>query len=172
MDSHSSSDLHLKLRNLEIDDYAQLALLMEDVYSDIGGAWSHDSLCTLIKDFPEGQIVIEDSGNIIAAALTVKCSYDRFSRTHTYDDLIGRRDRIRHDKNGDALYGMDLFVSKKYRDLRLGRRLYDARKELCRTLICGQSLPVDALSIITSILTCFPRITLRLFAVARYMIRY
>lgn len=134
MNSQTPSDLHLKLRNLEIDDYPQLSTLMEDVYSDIGGAWSHDSLCTLIKDFPEGQIVIEDNGNIIAAALTVKCSYDRFSRTHTYDDLIGRRDRIRHDTNGDALYGMDLFVSKKYRDLRLGRRLYDARKELCRNL--------------------------------------
>jgi len=132
MNTPKSSDLHLKLRNLELEDYPQVSSLMDEIYYDIGGAWSQDSLTSLIKDFPEGQIVIEDNGKIVAVALTVKCSYDRFSRTHTYDDLIGRRDRIKHDDNGDALYGMDLFVSKQYRDLRLGRRLYDARKELCR----------------------------------------
>ncbi|MBD3669744.1 MAG: GNAT family N-acetyltransferase [Gammaproteobacteria bacterium] len=128
------SDLILKLRNLEIDDYPQVAELMESIYSDIGGAWTEDSLRALLKEFPEGQIAIEDNGKIIAVALTVKCSYERFSRSHTYDDLIGRRDRIRHDPNGDALYGMDVFVSKEYRGMRLGRRLYDARKELCRNL--------------------------------------
>jgi predicted amidohydrolase len=134
MTTDKHSDLHLKLRNLEIPDYPQVAKLMEEVYSDIGGAWPRESLLALIHDFPEGQIAIEDNGRIVAVALTVRCSYDRFSRSHTYDDLVGRRDRIRHDPDGDALYGMDLFVSKEYRDLRLGRRLYDARKELCRNL--------------------------------------
>jgi len=132
IDEHA--DLHLKLRNLEGMDYPQVAELMEQVYADIGGAWSQDALLTLIKDFPEGQIAIEDNGRVVAVALTVKCSYERFSRSHTYDDLIARRDRIRHDQDGDALYGMDLFVDKDYRGLRLGRRLYDARKELCRNL--------------------------------------
>lgn len=134
MSTDTPSDLHLKLRNLENDDYPQVSELMEEIYADIGGAWSESSLTALIKDFPEGQIVIEDNGKIVAVALTVKCSYDRFSRSHTYDDLLGRRDRIRHDQNGDALYGMDMFVKKDYRNLRLGRRLYDARKELCRNL--------------------------------------
>lgn len=134
MNTNTPSDLHLKLRNLENEDYSQVSQLMEAVYADIGGAWSENSLTALINDFSEGQIVIEDNGKIVAVALTVKCSYERFSRSHTYDDLLGRRDRIRHDKNGDALYGMDLFVSKEYRNLRLGRRLYDARKDLCRSL--------------------------------------
>jgi predicted amidohydrolase len=134
MDSDIPTDLHLKLRNLEGDDYPQVAQLMEEVYADIGGAWSESSLQALIKEFPEGQIAIEDNGKIVAVALTVKCSYERFSRSHTYDDLIGRRNRIQHDQEGDALYGMDVFVSKHYRGLRLGRRLYDARKELCRNL--------------------------------------
>jgi predicted amidohydrolase len=134
MNSDTPGDLHLKLRNLESSDYGQVAVLMEDVYPDIGGAWSQDALLALIREFPEGQIAIEDNGSIIAVALTVRCSYDRFSRSHTYDDLISRRDRIKHDPDGDALYGMDIFVSRDYRDLRLGRRLYDARKELCRNL--------------------------------------
>ena len=47
---------------------------------------------------------------------------------------------------GDTLYGVDIFVHPNYRGLRLGRRLYDARKELCRNLnlrrfIAGGRIP-------------------------------
>ena len=134
MSDESPSDVRLKLRNLTLEDYPQLARLMETIYPDIGGAWPAASIKRLIQEFPEGQVVIEDSGHLIAAALTIQCNYDRFSRQHTYDDLIGRREQMKHDPEGDALYGMDLFVDPEYRDLRLGRRLYDARKEICRNL--------------------------------------
>ena len=134
MSPDTPSDVHLKLRNLTLTDYPQLARLMEAVYPDIGGAWPEGSIERLINDFPEGQIVIEDFGNLVAAALTIRCDYDRFSRQHTYEDLIGRREQIKHNAEGDALYGMDLFVDPEYRDLRLGRRLYDARKDLCRDM--------------------------------------
>ena len=129
-----TSDLQLKLRNLTPDDISHVEDLMEKVYSDIGGPWARDSLLALMREFPEGQICIEGNDRVIAVALTVRCSYERFSRAHTYDDLIGRRERIKHDPEGDALYGMDVFVDPDYRGLRLGRRLYDARKELCRNL--------------------------------------
>lgn len=132
--SPQNTELHLKLRNLTLEDYPGLARLMEEVYADIGGAWSETAFKALIKDFQEGQICIEDKGKIVAAALTVKCDHDRFSKSHTYDDLLARRNRIQHDPEGDALYGMDVFVSKQYQGLRLGRRLYDARKDLCRNL--------------------------------------
>lgn len=134
MNADSPSDVYLKLRHLEAEDYPQLAELMDTVYPDIGGAWPESSIRKLLEEFPEGQIAIEDNDELIAAALTVRCDYDRFSRQHTYEDLIGRREQIVHFDEGDALYGMDLFVHPDYRDLRLGRRLYDARKELCRKL--------------------------------------
>ena len=65
-----------------------------------------------------------------------------FTRAHTYDDLIGKRETFQHDKQGDALYGLDLFVHPDYREYRLGRRLYDARKEICiqlnlRSILAG-----------------------------------
>ncbi|HBN14338.1 MAG TPA: hydrolase, partial [Pseudohongiella sp.] len=134
MTPETPSDVFLKLRNLTLEDYPQLAKLMEAVYPDIGGAWPESSIKRLIHEFPAGQIVIEDSGQLVAAALTICCNYDRFSRQHTYEDLIGRREHMKHDPNGDAMYGMDLFVDPEYRDLRLGRRLYDARKDICRDL--------------------------------------
>lgn len=128
----SPDDLHLQIRNLRLEDYPQLKELMDAIYTDIGGAWSQFTIEKLIKDFAEGQFCLEDNGQIIGVALTVKVAYDTFSNPHTYDDLIGHREAILNNNKGDALYGLDVLIHPDYRGYRLGRRLYDARKELCR----------------------------------------
>ncbi|MGI1678913.1 MAG: bifunctional GNAT family N-acetyltransferase/carbon-nitrogen hydrolase family protein [Cellvibrionaceae bacterium] len=125
-------DLHLKIRNLEIADYVELKQLMDEVYDDIGGAWSKHTIKRLIEDFPEGQICVIDHDKLIGVALTLQVDYARFSNPHTYDDLIGRREILINDPEGDALYGLDMLISSEYRGYRLGRRLYEARKDLCR----------------------------------------
>ena len=127
-------ELHLSLRNLTLEDYDQLYHLMELIYDDIGGAWPKATIKALVEQFPDGQIGIEDHGELIAVALTVRVKYDRFSNPHTYDDLLLRNDKIWHNPNGDSLYGLDVFIHPEYRGYRLGRRLYEARKELARTL--------------------------------------
>lgn len=133
-------------RALTEDDYPQLARLMDVVYHDIGGAWSEETIRELMEKFPEGQLCIEDNGQLVAVALTIKVNYDRFSNPHHYDDLI-TDDKVRsHAPEGDALYGLDIFVDPEYRGYRLGRRLYEARKELCRELnlraiLAGGRLP-------------------------------
>src|SRR5690606_31827 len=37
-----------------------------------------------------------------------------------------------HEPEGDTLYGIEIMVDPEYRGMHLARRLYDARKELCR----------------------------------------
>ncbi|MBF7075039.1 GNAT family N-acetyltransferase [Glaciecola sp. MH2013] len=140
------NELHLNVRNLESSDYPQLKVLMDKVYVDIGGAWSEFTIKGLIEDFAEGQIVIVDRDKVIGAALTVQVDYDRFSNPHTYDDLIGHREAIHNNPNGDALYGLDLLIDPEYRGYRLGRRLYEARKELCKkanlkAILAGGRIP-------------------------------
>ena len=142
MSSDKPQEVMLKLRNLTEEDIPQLEALMDRVYDDIGGSWPRESLKRLIHEFPEGQITMEDKGQLVAAALAVRCKHARFTRQHTYEDLLGRRETFRHNADGDALYGLDLFVHPDYRDYRLGRRLYDARKEICvqlnlRSIIAG-----------------------------------
>ncbi|HAS23977.1 MAG TPA: hydrolase, partial [Idiomarina loihiensis] len=128
----SPDELHLQIRNLRLEDYEQLKELMDAVYTDIGGSWSQFTIEKLIKDFSEGQFCLEDNGRIVGVALTVKVAYTKFSNPHAYDDLIGHREAILNNKKGDALYGLDVLIHPEYRGYRLGRRLYDARKELCR----------------------------------------
>ncbi|BES71462.1 bifunctional GNAT family N-acetyltransferase/carbon-nitrogen hydrolase family protein [Marinobacter nanhaiticus D15-8W] len=139
-------ELHLNLRNLTEEDYPQLKQLMDRIYDDIGGAWPEETIKELVQKFPDGQICIEDSGELIAVALTVLVNYERFSNPHTYDDLILKNERVRHDAVGDAMYGLDVFIHPDYRGYRLGRRLYEARKELCRTrnyraILAGGRIP-------------------------------
>ncbi len=127
-------ELHLNLRNLTLEDYDQLQELMDSIYDDIGGSWPRETIKALVEQFPDGQICIEDSGQLIAVALTVCVKYERFSNPHTYDDLILRNEKIWHNPKGDSLYGLDVFIHPEYRGYRLGRRLYEARKELCRSM--------------------------------------
>lgn len=130
----SLDDLHLNLRNLAPDDYPQLKALMDKVYDDIGGAWPKLTIDKLIGEFPDGQLVIEDDATIVGVALTALVDYDEFSNPHRYDDLIGHREIILNAPDGDAMYGLDVLINPAYRGYRLGRRLYEARKELCRSM--------------------------------------
>lgn len=142
----SLEELHLNLRNLTSDDYDQLKTLMDAVYHDIGGAWPKHTIDKLIEEFPDGQIAIEDDGALVGVALTVQVDYDEFSNPHKYDDLIGHRETILNDQDGDAMYGLDVLIHPDYRGYRLGRRLYEARKELCRShnlraILAGGRIP-------------------------------
>mgnify|MGYP000179840103 CR=1 FL=1 len=139
-------DLHIKIRNLEKQDYPQLKILMDQIYQDIGGSWPEHTIFKLIDDLPEGQICVVDHEQIIGVALSVQVDYQQFSNPHTYDDLISKRETILNNPDGDALYGLDVLIHPDYRGYRLGRRLYEARKELCRqhnlrAILAGGRIP-------------------------------
>ena len=129
-----TEDFHLKIAEIKKTDYPQLKTLMDRVYVNLGGAWSKTTITTLIDSFPEGQIALFDHDKLIGMVLTMRVNYQRFSNPHTYDDLLGQREIIKDDPKGDALYVIDALIDPDYRGYRLGRRLYDARKELCRQM--------------------------------------
>ena len=141
-----SFEHHLELRHLTLADFEQIKSLIDEVYASFEGSLSFNKFKAQLTTFPEGQICIEDKGKIIAAAFAVIVDYDQFGDKHTYRQITGDAYLSTHDPNGDVLYGVDIFVSPKYRDMRLGRRLYEARKELCRNLnlraiIAGGRIP-------------------------------
>ena len=124
----------LKLRCLSLDDYDEIRDIMDRVYNRAGGAWTHAQFGSMLAHFPEGQFCIEDNGKVVAAALSLVVDYKRYGDWHTHEQITGNGYFTTHDRDGDSLYGVDVFVDPDYRSLRLGRRLYDARKELCRNL--------------------------------------
>ena len=124
----------LSLRSLRLSDYPDLQNVMNEVYPGMGGAWPEKKFRSQLTVFPEGQICIEDHGVVVAAAFSVIVDYDKFGDQHTYDEITGDAYLTTHDPGGDILYGVEVCVSPAYHGMRLGRRLYEARKELCQSL--------------------------------------
>ena len=135
-DLPEDAELHhrLKLRNTRLSDYPAMKDIMDLVYGHAGGAWSQQQFESQVARFPEGQICIEDNGKVIAGVISVIVDYKKFGDLHTHTEITGNGYLTTHDPRGETLYGVDVFVHPDYRGLRLGRRLYDARKELCRKL--------------------------------------
>ncbi|MBC3767003.1 carbon-nitrogen hydrolase family protein [Neptunicella marina] len=136
----------IEICNLSMVQYPQIKQLMDECYQDLGGAWPDHTMSYLIDEFPEGQIGILDDGELVGIALSVQVDYTRFSNPHTYDDIVDSNDNVNNDPDGDALYGLDVVIKPTHRGLRLGRRLYDARKELCRqynlrAILAGGRIP-------------------------------
>ncbi len=126
---------NIELKFLELEDYQDLKEAMIASYTNMEGEyWGEKHINTLIKKFPEGQVVIKINGELAGAALSIIIDSDAFDEVHTYEEITGNYSFKTHDNDGDVLYGIDVFIKPQFRGLRLGRRLYDYRKELCEKL--------------------------------------
>ncbi len=126
---------NIELKFLTMDDADALQEAMQLSYANIPDAhWEKSQIKTLIDKFAQGQVVIKIDGELAAAALSIVVEYEQFSHHHTYSEITGDYTFSTHSDHGDILYGIDIFVKPKFRGLRLGRRLYDYRKELCEKL--------------------------------------
>ena len=139
--------MRIRLRNLKFEDYISLRESMMKAYPDMENAiWREDHIRRLLELFPEGQLCVTVNGRVVAAALSIIVDYDLFGDEHNYRQITGNYTFSTHDAEGDVLYGIDVFVHPEYRGLRLGRRLYEARKELCerlnlKSIVAGGRIP-------------------------------
>ncbi|NCT09246.1 MAG: GNAT family N-acetyltransferase [Flavobacteriia bacterium] len=126
---------NIELEYLTINDYQELKQAMIEVYANMQNIyWEESQIQSLITKFPEGQIVLKINGQLAGCALSIIVDYDTFDDHHTYKEITGNYTFNTHNTKGDVLYGIDVFIKPEYRGLRLGRRLYDYRKELCEQL--------------------------------------
>ena len=137
----------ITLERIKTADHQEVRELMKKCYPKIQDpSWSKKELKKLTTIFPDGQVVIKVDGKIVACALSIIIPYKLFDDKHKYLDITGNDTFNTHTIDGDTLYGLDLMVHPDYRGLRLGRRLYDYRKELCeelnlKSIVFGGRLP-------------------------------
>ncbi|MTK54065.1 carbon-nitrogen hydrolase family protein [Paludibacter sp.] len=125
----------VSIRPLHRNDYKQLAQSFTRTYSDGSDVfWSRKQIDKLITIFPEGQVVTVVDKKIVGCALSIIVDYDLVKNDHTYASVTGNESFDTHNPNGNILYGIEVFIHPQYRGLRLARRMYDYRKELCETL--------------------------------------
>ncbi len=137
----------IELTYLKLEDHKNIVLLMNDEYKHLDdSSWTYEEFSTLLSKFPKGQVGIKINNELAGFALSIVVDYNKFDDSHTYKEITGNYSFDTHTDNGDTLYGVDVFINKKYRGLRLGRRLYEFRQELCeelnlRGIIFGGRLP-------------------------------
>ena len=138
---------NVELLYLTLDDYEEFKNAMIEVYSNMPNSyWREHHIKALVDKFPEGQVIIKVNGELAGCALSIILDYDDFDEHHTYAEITGDYTFNTHNDEGDVLYGIDVFIKPKFRGLRLGRRLYDYRKELCerrnlKSIVFGGRIP-------------------------------
>lgn len=126
---------NIELSFLQLKDYQELKEALIESYPEMPDSyWLKPHLKTLINLFPEGQVVVKVNGQIAGCAFSIIVDSAKFENQHTYKKITGNLTFNTHNPDGDLLYGIEIFIRPEYRGLRLGRRLYDYRKELCERL--------------------------------------
>ncbi|WP_257667632.1 carbon-nitrogen hydrolase family protein [Parapedobacter tibetensis] len=139
--------MDIQIRLLSKQDYSDLIDSMTEAYegSDVG-IWTRKNIVDLTNLFPEGQLCVAVDGKVVASALSIIVDSKITDSGDSYYEIIDHGKFSKHDMEGDVLYGIEVFVHPEFRELRLGRRLYDARKELCeemnlKGIIAGGRIP-------------------------------
>ncbi|GAA0428264.1 hypothetical protein GCM10008983_00660 [Lentibacillus halophilus] len=129
----TSSESNVIVRQLEEKDIPEVqALAVMCFGEDVAFDCKHYE--SQLARFPEGQRCVEYEGKIVGASGSLMVSRNDWDKDHTFDEICDEGYIRNHDPNGDYLYGIEVSVHPDYRNLKLGKTLYNERKELCRQL--------------------------------------
>jgi len=123
----------LTVRRATLEDVAAIADLSRRIYHPQTGL-NAQMVRGEINNFPDGQFVAVFEGRIVGHCATFMVKESVALSPHTWHEITGAGFASRHDPDGDWLYGMEVSVDPTYRRLRIGQRLYNARKTLARDL--------------------------------------
>ena len=90
----------VEVRNLQIEDYIQLSQSFKRVYADKDVFWTHEQIETLIRIFPEGQVVTVVDDKIVGCALSIIVDYDMVKGDHTYAKVTVMKLSVRIIRKG------------------------------------------------------------------------
>lgn len=135
----------LTIRNARMQDVAGINALVARVYKD-DIPYTAGMLRGQIATYPDGQFVVEYDGEIVGYAASFRIDEQAAMGPHTWEQITGGGYASRHDPNGEWLYGMEVCVDPTRRRLRIGQRLYDARRDLVeaqnlRGIVFGGRMP-------------------------------
>jgi len=141
----SEFELKTAVRRLTIDDFDALVEMQSLCFPGMV-TWKRPQIESQVAIFPEGQLVVEIDGELAASSASLIMEYAADLPWHDWSKVSDAGYIRNHDPSGDTLYGIEIMVHPKFRGMKLSRRLYDARKELCRErnlarIIIGGRIP-------------------------------
>ncbi len=121
------------VRTMQPEDFEAIIALQKKCFPGLQ-TWTTLQLESHLRHFPEGQILVEVDGEVVASASSLIVDFDEYDDDHTFDEISANGSIANHDPEGSDLYGIEVMVDPDYRGMRIGERLYEARKDLARSL--------------------------------------
>jgi predicted amidohydrolase/ribosomal protein S18 acetylase RimI-like enzyme len=128
-----ADEASLRIRTLSVDDFDDVVRLQKFGFPGMK-PWTRQQFESHLRHFPEGQIGAEYDGRLVGSSSSLIIEFDEYGGRHTWADISDRGFIGNHDEDGDTLYGIEIVVDPEHRDMRIGRRLYEARQEITRRL--------------------------------------
>lgn len=123
----------LDIRNATPADVAAVLRLIKRVYPDMPN-YAPAMVRGQINNFPQGVFVALYDNRVVGYCATMRVSRDMAFSPHDWEEITANGFGTRHTPAGEWLYGYELAVDPKLRGVRIGQRLYDARKSLAEEL--------------------------------------
>ena len=127
----SEYEWEVKVRQLTMDDFDELVAMQEVCFPGMP-VWGRDHIESQLDIFPAGQLCVEIDGRLAASSGSLILDYDPSLEWHNWKKVADNGYIRNHRSKGDTLYGIEIMVHPDFRGMKLSRRIYDARKELCR----------------------------------------
>jgi len=122
---------HIEMRRLRMEDYDALVALQLRCFPGMK-PWVREQLESQLSLFPEGQMCLIADGELAASSASLIVDYSDYADWSNWHEISDHGYIRNHDPEGDTLYGIEIMVDPNFRGMKLARRLYEARKELCR----------------------------------------
>ncbi|MBT2284963.1 GNAT family N-acetyltransferase [Paenibacillus polymyxa] len=144
-DQISQFEKKIIIRNIEREDFDNIIALQNICFPNMS-PWKLDQLESHVLTFPDGQICVELDGEIIGSCSSLIVNFDDYLEQHTYSEITDKGYIRNHNPRGGNLYGMEVMVHPDFRRMKIGRRLYEARKRLAeqlnlKSIIVGGRIP-------------------------------
>jgi predicted amidohydrolase/ribosomal protein S18 acetylase RimI-like enzyme len=129
----SKYEKKIVVRNTRMEDIDVLIALCRRCFPNME-PWKREQLESHIRIFPKGQLCVEYEDRIVGSCSSLIVNFDEYDDQHTWDVITDNGYITNHDPSGLNLYGIEVMVDPDYRRMKIGHRLYDARRELAREL--------------------------------------
>lgn len=129
----SSTKARLEVRPAKAADARGIVALIARVYPGFD-PYSLGMIRGQINNFPAGQFVAVYDGKVVGYCACSRIDEAVAFGPHDWEQISGNGFGSRHDPTGDWLYGFEMAVDPKQQGLRIGKRLYEARRALAEEL--------------------------------------
>lgn len=131
---YDNPDDPIIVRPTRAEDFGGIIDLSQRVY---GAPWKEAQLASHLEVFPQGQVVAveRDGGRVVGMAASLIVWWNDYDMHVTWSDITDRGMFTNHDpEHGRTLYGAEVMVDSTLQGKGIGKRIYAARRQICRGL--------------------------------------